>query len=161
MRISTIKGYVEIVTYEMRHNHPASQEASDEYQPQNWLLSGINVGEDEKAFKRRRRSKKHNALASSSASQSSSTEKTDMITSQLEKLREIAMAASIDKLDVFSSQLADFGERWRDRLQAAYQDVGEVEEDVGEGEEDEEERPDPNASPPILPATSTVKLEGM
>uniref|UniRef100_A0A5K3EK87 FAR1 domain-containing protein n=2 Tax=Mesocestoides corti TaxID=53468 RepID=A0A5K3EK87_MESCO len=144
MRISTIKGYVEIVTYEMRHNHPASQEASDEYQPQNWLLSGINVGDDDKAFKRRRRPKKQ-ALASSSASQSSTHEKTDIISSQLTKLKEIAMSASSDKLEIFCGQLSDFEIRWRQRLIATYQQS--------------EDLPDPNSSPPILPSGSTIKLE--
>ncbi|KAL5106185.1 hypothetical protein TcWFU_004578 [Taenia crassiceps] len=156
MRISTIKGYVEIVTYEMRHNHPASQEASDEYQPQTWLLSGINVGDDDKAFKRRRRSKKQ-VLADSALAQAEvvAVQKTDIISDQLAKLRDVALAAPPDKLEIFCNQLSEFEARWRQQLMAAYQE--QQQQDPSQSQSDE--LPDPNASPPIIPVSASIKLE--
>ncbi|EUB62359.1 hypothetical protein EGR_02812 [Echinococcus granulosus] len=156
MRISTIKGYVEIVTYEMRHNHPASQEASDEYQPQTWLLSGINVGDDDKAFKRRRRSKKQ-VLADAAVAQAAvaTMQKTDIISDQLARLREVALAAPQDKLEVFCSQLSEFETRWRQQLMVAYQE----QQQQDPSQPQPEELPDPNASPPIIPVSAGIKLE--
>ncbi len=118
MRISTIKGYVEIVTYEMKHNHPASLEPSDEYQPQNWLLSGINMGEDDKAFRRRRRRKTKQPeyedieLPAGSAG----TPALEVVSSQLERLRELAMLASEDQYAMFAQQLAQFEADWQEKL---------------------------------------------
>nr|CUU99320.1 hypothetical transcript [Hymenolepis microstoma] len=189
MRISSIKGYVEIVTYEMRHNHPASQESSDEYHPQTWLLSGINVGEDERAFKRRRRSKKQllEESAAATAAQKIALNTgpidsielpatTDIISAQLIKLREVALSAPPDKLDIFSNQLAKFENRWRQKLVMTYQQgvfQQQMQQDMSQqdqsqqGEMGEEEPtksegiPDPNASPPIITVQPGVKLESL
>ncbi|KAM3183369.1 hypothetical protein ACTXT7_010475 [Hymenolepis weldensis] len=187
MRISSIKGYVEIVTYEMRHNHPASQESSDEYQPQTWLLSGINVGEDERAFKRRRRSKKQLLEESAAATTAQKIAlntgpidsielptTTDIISAQLIKLREVALSVPSDKLDIFSNQLTEFERRWRQRLVLTYQQgvsQQQMHQEVGQQEHPQQEEveeptksediPDPNASPPIITVQSGVKLESL
>ncbi|KAM7536315.1 hypothetical protein Aperf_G00000081806 [Anoplocephala perfoliata] len=179
MRISSIKGYVEIVTYEMRHNHPASQEASDEYQPQNWLLSGINVGDNDKAFKRRRRTKKQVLEDSAAALAVGDVDlgmqpDSDIISNQLAKLRELAQAAPEDKLDIFNNQLAEFENRWRQRLMLTFQQrqqqhqvlVQQVHQQQAFQEitmeaTKPEELPDPNASPPIITVQSGVKLESL
>ena len=173
MRISSIKGYVEIVTYEMRHNHPASQEASDEYHPQSWLLSGINVGDDDKVFRRRRRSKKQ-ILEESAAAQAAShstmfstitheEEGNDMISDQLGRMRALALSGPREKLDIFSNQLAEFEERWRQQLMATFQQQQQqsAEEPTQEAGPSQSEDPDPNASPPIIPVSTCVKLESL
>lgn len=179
MRISSIKGYVEIVTYEMRHNHPASQEASDEYQPQTWLLSGINVGDNDKAFKRRRRTKKQVLEDSAAALAVGSVDvemqpNSDIISNQLAKLRELAQAAPADKLEIFSNQLVDFENRWRQRLMMTFQQRQQRHQELVQQVRQQqafqeiaievakpEELPDPNASPPIITVQAGVKLESL
>lgn len=105
-------------------------------------------------------------MRSSASPNSSGMYKVDIIGTQLDKLREVAMSATSDKMDLFSSHLAMFGERWRDRLQAAFVEPEEGDDEVDQADDEQrnEYQPsDPNASPPILPASSSsvLKMEGV
>nr|VZI53606.1 unnamed protein product [Spirometra erinaceieuropaei] len=119
MRISSAKGYVEILSYEMRHNHPPSLEASGEYQPHSWLLSGISINEEEGLIvKRRRRAKnRYNARPpKADPSHVLSDPNVELIRPQLEKLRELALSASTERFHSFLAQLSDFESEWKARL---------------------------------------------
>ncbi|VDM05771.1 unnamed protein product [Schistocephalus solidus] len=119
MRISSAKGYVEILSYEMRHNHPPSLEASGEYQPHSWLLSGISINEDESlVVKRRRRAKNryNERPPKPDPSHVLSDHNVELIRPQLEKLRDLALSASTDRFHTFLAQLSDFESEWKARL---------------------------------------------
>ncbi|VDN16400.1 unnamed protein product [Dibothriocephalus latus] len=119
MRISSAKGYVEILSYEMRHNHPPSLEASGEYQPHSWLLSGISINEEEGlVVKRRRRAKNryNERQPKAETSHVLSDPNVELIRPQLEKLRELALSASTDRFHAFVAQLSDFESEWKARL---------------------------------------------
>lgn len=119
MRLSSIKGFVEIVTYEMRHNHPASQEASDEYQPHTWLIPGIKIDDEDKIFRRRRRRKVSKYCEENEDGTKltiNTSAKIEIITPQLDKLQEIALSANEKTFVHFAKQLSDFGKEWRERL---------------------------------------------
>lgn len=87
------------------------------------------------------------------------------------KLRDLAVTAPPEKLEVFTNMLRDFENNWRQRLTMRYQQAATSQHQLHQIVQPEQQEvadpiklddiPDPNASPPIITVQTGLKLESL